>query len=416
MLELMMCSMLTLLPDYLIRRYVQGKRIGREITLFSVWYELRYGITLCLMLTVLLITVVLYNHPGSTNVNALFRTVSIFAETGGRVSEVYVGYNERVKKGQPLFKIDSKRQEADIDTARARVAEVDAQLVSAKVDVTKAQSQIMQATADLKQAQDELDVKSDLQRRNPGIVPQRDIEKLQVLVDGRQAAVDAAGAAKQVAETNVSTVLPAQKASAQAQLAAAQVELERMTVRALVDGRLDQFVLRPGDIVQPAPVTRAAGILIPDSAGEDRLVAGFNQIEAQVIKVGMVAEATCITKPMTIIPLVVTNVQNVIAAGQILQTNQLTEMAKLGPPGTVLVFLQPLYEGVLDRVPPGSSCIANLYSNNHERLQSKDIGTGEFLYLHFVDAVALVHALVLRLHAVVLPLQALVFKGDGGGH
>jgi len=415
MLELLMCSMLTLFPDYLIRRYVQGKRIGHEITLFSVWYELRWGITLCLILTILLITVVLYNHPASKNVNALFRTISIFAETGGRVSEVYVGYNERVKQGQPLFKIDSKRQEANIETARARVAEVDAQVVSAKVDVAKAQSQILQATADLKQAQDELDVKSDLQRRNPGIVPQRDIEKLQVLVDGRQAALDAAGAVKQVAETNVSTVLPAQKASAEAQLAAAQVELERMTVRAGVDGRVDQFVLRTGDVVQPAPVTRAAGILIPDSAGEDRLVAGFNQIEAQIIKVGMAAEATCISRPMTIIPLVVTNVQDVIAAGQILQTNQLTEMDKLGPPGTVLVFLQPLYEGVLDQVPPGSSCIANLYSNNHERLQSKDIGTLEFLYLHFVDAVALIHALVLRLHAVVLPLQALVFSGGGGG-
>jgi multidrug resistance efflux pump len=415
MLELMMCSMLTLLPDYLIRRYVQGKRIGHEITLFSVWYELRYGITLCLILTILLITVVLYNHPGSTNVNALFRTVSIFAETGGRVSEVYVGYNERVKKGQALFKIDSKRQEANIDTARARIAEVDAQFISAKADVAKAEAQVQQANADLKQAKDELDVKSDLQRRNPGIVPQRDIEKLQVLVDGRQAALDAAGAAKQAAETQASTVLPAQKASAQAQLAETQVELERMTVRALVDGRLDQFVLRPGDVVQPAPVTRAAGILIPDAAGEDRLVAGFNQIEAQVIKVGMVAEATCITKPMTIIPLVVTNVQNVIAAGQILQTNELTEMAKRGPPGTVLVFLQPLYEGVLDQVPPGSSCLANLYSNNHERLQSKDVGTMEFLYLHFVDAVALVHALVLRLHAVVLPLQTLVFSGGGGG-
>jgi multidrug resistance efflux pump len=416
MLELMMCSMLTLLPDYLVRRYVQGKRIGHEITLFSVWYELRWGITLCLILTILLITLVLYNHPGSTNVNALFRTVSIFAETGGRVSDVYVGYNERVKKGQALFKIDSKRQEADIDTARAKIAEVDAQFVSGKAEIAKAQSQMLQATADLKQAQDELDVKSDLQRRNPGIVPQRDIEKLQVLVDGRQAALDAADATKQAAEANVSTLLPAQKASAQAKLAEAQVELERMTVRALVDGRLDQFVLRPGDVVQPAPVTRAAGILIPDSAGEDRLVAGFNQIEAQVIKVGMIAEATCITKPMTIIPLVVTNVQNVIAAGQILQTNQLTEMAKLGPPGTVLVFLQPLYDGVLDQVPPGSSCIANLYSNNHERLQAKDIGTGEYLYLHFIDAIALVHALVLRLHAVVLPLQALVFKGDGGGH
>ena len=69
MLELMLCSMLTLFPDFLIRRFVQGKRLGKEITLFSVWYELRWGITLCLILTVLLITVVLYNHPSSTNVN-----------------------------------------------------------------------------------------------------------------------------------------------------------------------------------------------------------------------------------------------------------------------------------------------------------------------------------------------------------
>ena len=109
MLELMLCSMLTLFPDFLFRRFVQGKRLGHEITLFSVWYELRWGITLCLILTVLLIAVVLYNHPSSNDVNALFRTTSIFAETGGRVSEVYVGYNQKVKKGQPLFKIDTRK-------------------------------------------------------------------------------------------------------------------------------------------------------------------------------------------------------------------------------------------------------------------------------------------------------------------
>jgi hypothetical protein len=96
MLELMLCSMLTLLPDYLFRRYAQGRRIGHEITIFSVWYELRYGITLCLILTVLLITVVLYNHPASSNVTSLFRTISIFPEIGGRVTEVYVGYNDKV--------------------------------------------------------------------------------------------------------------------------------------------------------------------------------------------------------------------------------------------------------------------------------------------------------------------------------
>jgi multidrug resistance efflux pump len=411
MLELLLCSMLTLFPDFLFRRFVQGKRLGKEITLFSVWYELRWGITLCLILTVLLITVVLYNHPSSKNVNALFRTTSIFAETGGRVSEVYVGYNQKVKKGQPLFKIDSKRQEAEIETARARVVEVEAGVGTAQADVLTSQGKLDAAKGDYQQALDEYNTKKKLYERNPDVVATRELEKLQTLVTARQGNVDAASATKQSAETRLSIVLPAQKASAEAQLAAAQVELERMTVRAGVDGRVDQFVLRPGDIVQPAPVTRAAGILIPEAAGEGRLFGGFDQIEAQVIKVGMVAEATCISKPMTIIPLVVASVQDVIAAGQILQTNQLTEMAKLGAPGTVLVFLEPLYEGVLDDVPPGSSCIANLYSNNHELLQSKDIGTLKFVYLHIVDTVALIHALVLRLQAVVLPLKALVFGG-----
>jgi hypothetical protein len=158
-------------------------------------------------------------------------------------------------------------------------------------------------------------------------------------------------------------------------------------------------------------VTRAAGILIPEGAGENRLFAGFNQIEAQVLEVGMAAEATCISKPMTIIPLVVTKVQSVIAAGQITGSNVLTEMQKIGPPGTVLAFLEPLYDGGLDDVPPGSSCIANVYSNHHELLESKDIGSLKKIYLHIVDTVALVHALVLRMQAVVLPLKALVFSG-----
>ena len=35
--------------------------------------------------------------------------------------------------------------------------------------------------------------------------------------------------------------------------------------------------------------------------------AGFGQIEAQVMKVGMVAEATCISKPWVVIPMVVTS-------------------------------------------------------------------------------------------------------------
>jgi multidrug resistance efflux pump len=411
MLELLLCSMLTLVPDFLFRRFVQGKRIGHEITLFSVWYELRWGITLCLILTVLLITVVLYNHPSTTNVTSLFRTISIFPETGGRISEVYVGYNEKVKKGDRLFKMDSKRQEAVLKTAQARILEVEASMGTAKADILTSEGKLNEAKGALDQAADELKTKTTLRQRNPDVVAAREIEKLQTLVATRQGSVDAALAAMQSAETRLLSVLPAQKASAEAELDAAQVELEKMVTYAGTDGRVDQFVLRVGDIVQPAPVTRAAGILIPEAAGGARLFAGFHQIEAQVLKVGMIAEATCVSKPMTIIPLYVARVQDVIAAGQIVQTNQLTELQKIGPPGTVLAVLEPLYEGVLENVPPGSSCIANVYSNNHELLASKDISFPRRIYLHIVDTVALVHALIIRLQAIVLPLKALVFGG-----
>jgi hypothetical protein len=44
-------------------------------------------------------------------------------------------------------------------------------------------------------------------------------------------------------------------------------------------------------------------------------------------------------------------------------------------------------------------------------LESKDIGALRKIYLHIVDTVALVHALVLRMQAIFLPLKALVFGG-----
>src|SRR5678816_4434597 len=90
MVELFLCSLLTILPDYLYRRYVQGRRLGKEITIFSVWFELRWGITGCLFLAVSLIATVFYNHPSTTNVTLFFRTVPIVPETIGRVAEVNV--------------------------------------------------------------------------------------------------------------------------------------------------------------------------------------------------------------------------------------------------------------------------------------------------------------------------------------
>jgi multidrug resistance efflux pump len=408
MLEMLLCSLVTLLPDYLYRRYVQGKRFGKEITLYSVWFELRWGITGCLILTVLLITTVFYNHPSTSNVTLFFRTVPIVPETIGRVAEVNIGYNEAVKKGAPLFRLDSSKQEAAVESARRKIAEIDAQMVVARSDVVKAEGQLQEARSAHKQTTDELETKQELYRRNPGNVPFREIERLQERAKGQLGSIDAATASKQGSEERISTLLPAEKASAEAALAQAQVDLDKTVIRAGFDGRVEQFVLRVGDLVNP--MMRPAGILIPDGAGR-LLSAGFGQIEAQIMKVGMIAEVTCISKPFTVIPMVVTDVQDFIAAGQVRGGEQLVEAQQVTKPGTLLAFLQPLYKGGLDGVTPGSSCIANAYSNNHDIIVAKDTGALKAFALHAVDALGLVHALILRLQALVLPFQTLVFGG-----
>jgi multidrug resistance efflux pump len=266
MFELMIGSLVTILPDYLYRRYVQNKRFGKEITFYSVWYELRWGITGCLMLTISLITMIFYFHPSTSSATLFFRTIPILPEGSGRVAEVNVSFSAPVSKGDVIFRLDNSKQEAALETAKRKSSEVDAALVTAEVDVAKAEAQIQEAKSEHQQAKDELDVKSELQRRNPGIVPQRDIERLQVLVDQRQAGIDVAAATKQSMIARVSTLLPAEKASAEASLAQAQVDLDKTFVRAGVTGRVEQFALRTGDVVNP--LMRPAGILIPEGAGQ----------------------------------------------------------------------------------------------------------------------------------------------------
>jgi multidrug resistance efflux pump len=409
MLEFLLCSSLTILPDFLFRRFAQGKRIGREITLFSVWYELRWGITACVLLTLSLITVIFYFHPATNSAISYFRTVPVLPESIGRVAEVFVGLREEVEAGTPLFKLDSSEQQAAVESARRRIIEADAALDVARVGLQVAEGRIAEAQGAYDQVLDEYETRAALFERNPDTVSEREIEKARTLVNARKGALDAAVASRASTEAEVNTLLPAQKASAQAELEEALVELAKTTVYAGVTGRLEQFTLRPGDLVNP--MMRPAGILVPREAGRIGLQAGFNQIEAQVIRRGMIAEAACVSVPFRIIPLVVTEVQSVIAAGQLRPTDQLVDPIQAARPGALTAYLEPLFEGGLTALPPGSSCAVNVYTSNHDRLRSPDVGTLEGIALHMIDAVGVVHAAILRLQAILLPVRTLVLSG-----
>ncbi|MBE1284338.1 MAG: biotin/lipoyl-binding protein [Rhodobacteraceae bacterium] len=410
MLELLVCSLVTVLPDYLYRRFAQGKRLGQEITFFTVWYELRWGITLCAVLTVSLITTVFFFHPSTKHVASYFRTVTILPETPGRVTEVAVVNNQSVEAGDLLFRLDDSSQAAAFETAKARIAEVDASLSVAEIDLEAAEALIDQVEASLEQSRDDLARNVELRERGSSAVRETEIERLENLVDRKEGELDAAEAQKAAVEENINVLIPAQKASAEAALEQAQAELDKTVVVAGVSGRVEQFSLQVGDYINP--VLRPAGILVPTEFVErERFAAGFGQLTATVIKPGMYAELGCLSKPFTIIPMVVVGIQDVIPSGQMRPTDQLRDPQDQQRPGTMTVFLEPVYPGTTEDIPPGSKCIANAYTNNHDILHHEELSTGRWLFLHMVDTVGLVHALILRLQMLLLPVQTLVFTG-----
>lgn len=410
MLELIASALITILPDYLYRRYREGKRLGQEITLFNFWYELRWGITTCGALAITLITVIFFYHPTTSNVILGFRTVSIISDRPGRVEEVYVRNNQDLKTGDPIFRLDTSRQRAAAETARRRIAEVDAQLARAESELAVAEGNIVVAQGALREARDILERRVEVFERNSAAVSEAEIERLRANVQSREGALDAARAQLDVVKVQIANVLPAERASAEAALAQAETEIKKATVFAGTDGTVKQFVLKPGDIVNP--ILRPAGILVPASSGRGRFQASFQQISAQVLKVGMIAEIACPSKPLTVIPLVVTEIQGSISAGQIRPSDQLIDLQDRGRPGTLLAFLEPIYGD--DRafgIPPGSSCFGVTYSSHAAEMKSGKITGLNAVVMTLVDGMGIANAIVIRAQALLLPIRQIIFSG-----
>jgi hypothetical protein len=92
-----------------------------------------------------------------------------------------------------------------------------------------------------------------------------------------------------------------------------------------------------------------------------------------------------------IIPMAVTTVQDYVAAGQFRGGGQ-------------------LLNGGLEGVTAGSSCIVNAYTSNHEEIVAKETGTEPKIVRRVIEGLGLVHALLLRIQALLLPIKTPVLS------
>jgi len=166
-------------------------------------------------------------------VEAASENISIGTPVSGIVSAIYVKWGDRVKRGDPLFKVDARDLEAQLIPANAKVREMEAQILPATDKVNEAQ-------ATLAKAENRLKVGESLE---PGV----SISAEEVANRRFDVGIDRAGLAS--AEAQVEQ-LKSQIASAQAQVEQIKAQIALHTIRAPISGRILQMKTRLGEYAQ----------------------------------------------------------------------------------------------------------------------------------------------------------------------
>ena len=180
----------------------------------------------------------------------------------GYVQKIAVTENQPLKAGDLLMQLDDgdyqnalKAAQSQVVTQDVTIKRIAAQVEAAKASVAEAEAQKVAADAGLKNAQTKNDRTAALMQSS--VATQSAVDDAVAALDQARAAVTGAAAAITAAEANV-TVLQAQQAEAQSALASlslavdqAQRNLDRTVLRAPVDGTVANVAVREGDLVSP---------------------------------------------------------------------------------------------------------------------------------------------------------------------
>jgi membrane fusion protein, multidrug efflux system len=219
------------------------------------------------------------------------RPVLVSPQITGNIITVNVTDNQIVKSGDLLATIDTRNYKAAVDQADAQIRQdeatlknIDAQTAAQKAQVDQATQQVTEAQAALKFATDENTRYQDLVQKGAGTVQRA--QQASSDFNGKQAALDAATAAKVAAERQID-VLNAQKIGAAAQLDQAKAQkdradadLQRTELRATVDGRVAKLTAAVGALAAPG---QAIMIVVPLDIW---VTANFKESQLRDMRVG----------------------------------------------------------------------------------------------------------------------------------
>jgi len=252
-----------------------------------------------------LILLMNYNHPYSESARKYYVTTPVIPSVTGRVIDVPVQGNQRLAKGDTLFKLDPTPFQAKVEGLTAR-------LVSAQADLQRAE---------------------ELVKRGAGSTRDRDLAQAQV--------------------DDIS-----------AQLSVAEFNLEQTTVVAPTAGYATQVVLQPGMVAASLPL-RPVMVFVHEQ--DDLFVAWFRQNSLLRLTKGDEAEIAFDGIPGKVFSGEVASLFPALAAGQIQPTGDVLAEHPTAFAGRVPVSIRitdPQFEAFRAALPGGAYGQAALYSEH----------------------------------------------------
>lgn len=307
-----------------------------------------------------------YNHPYTKFAREYFVSIPINPSVKGKVVSVNVEPNTPIKQGDILFQIDPT-------PFKAKVQQLEAQLVAAEIEVPQLKAAWEVALANVKRATADRDRNKAAYKRYSDGRKQGGVNSpfSEIELDNRKQlymaseALLASAKAEEVRlklayESNINGE-NTQVANIRAQLDKARFDLDETTVRAPADGMVTQMALREGMIAVPVPL-RPLMSFIPD---EERYFAGaFWQNSLLRLNVGDDAEVILDAAPGQVFQGKVLKILPAMAEGEIQSNGTLQSSNRLFTSGRTIVLIDIKDDAIKQKFPAGVSGQAAIYTEH----------------------------------------------------
>jgi multidrug resistance efflux pump len=240
---------------------------------------------------------VVYNHTVAAVglVEPSSENIAVSTPVSGLAVTVYVKAGDRVRKGAPLFSLDDRLRaelalrKTALEVARSRLARLED--APRPEEVPQVEAKVREAEATLKDAQNQ-------QRFIESVVDNRAIREEDVL--RRREAANAAAARLDDARAALALlkagtwvddlkVARAELANAESEVHRVEADLERLTMRAPIDGEILQLNVRVGEYAQAGQLPKP--LIVMGEVGELHVRADIDENDAWRLNPGSQAEA-----------------------------------------------------------------------------------------------------------------------------